>query len=131
MSCKEEGKCDLIVEFPRTKPDIVLGMLKKLKLSHEPCSYPEYTSTLQETTCQLEVTNWFDALGEIDGDVNAAESSIGSDTEELSSFVAECTDTKSKKTPDTSECKEDLEEDQEQAGDNWITVAHRRRRKIR
>ena len=29
VSCKEEGRCDLIVEFPKTKPKIVLGMLKK------------------------------------------------------------------------------------------------------
>ena len=42
--CEEEGKCDLIVEFPKTKPEIVLGMLKKLNLSYEPCSYPEYTN---------------------------------------------------------------------------------------
>ena len=46
-------------------------------------------------------------------------------------FVTECSDTKLRKTPDTSECKENFEEDQEQAGDNWIIFAHRRRRKIR
>ena len=134
VSCKEEGRCDLIVEFPKTKPDLVLGMLKKMELSHEPCSYPEYMSTLQEATLQLEVTNRFEALGELDDDevfLNAVESSIGSDTEEFSSFVTECTDAKSMKTPDSSDCKEDIEEDQEQAGDNWIIFAHRRKRKIR
>ena len=68
MSCKEEGRCDLIVEFPKTKPDLVLGMLKNMELSHEPCSYPEYMSTWQETTLQLEVTNRFKALGELDDD---------------------------------------------------------------
>ena len=131
---KEEGKCDFIVDFPKTKPDIVLKMLKKMKLSHEPCSYPEYTSTLQETTLELEVINQFEALGELEDDevfLDAVESSIGSDTEEFSSFIDECTDTKSKKTPDTSEATEDDKEDQEQDGDNWITIAHSRKRKNR
>ena len=135
VSCKEEWKCDFIVEFPKTKPDIVLNMIKKMKLSHEPCSYPEYTSNLQGESPQFECIYQFEAsMGELDDDevfLNAVESSIGSDTEEFSSFVAECTDTKSKKTPDTSEVTEDDEEDQEQVGDNWITYAQSSKRKNR
>ena len=62
-----------------------------MELSHEPGSYPECTSTLQETNLQFEVTNCFEALGELDDDevfLNAVELSIGSDTEKFSSFVA-------------------------------------------
>ena len=61
-----------------------------MELSHEPGSYLEYTSTLQETNLQFEVTNRFEALGELDNDevfLNAVESSIGGDTEEFSFYT--------------------------------------------
>ena len=89
---------------------------------------------MQETTLPLDVTNRFEALGDLDDDevfINAVESSIGNDSEEFSSFVTECSDTKSKKTLDTSEVTEDDKEDEEQVGDNWITFAQTRKRKIR
>ena len=70
-------------------------------------------------------------MGELDDDkvfLNAVESSIGSDSEEFSSFVAECTDTK---TVDTSEVTEDDKEDLELDEANWITFAQTRKRKNR
>ena len=127
--CEEEGKCcDLIVEFPKTKPDIVLRMLKKLKLSYEPCSYPEYTNGTEELLHPLQTTNRFQAIGDLDDDswLDAVESSIGTETAEEYSSMSSLENTESIPKKADSDTDTDTEKDGDADGDDWITVAHRK-----
>ena len=64
--------------------------LQKLKnFAHQPCSYPEYTSQLQQdVTDGIKLTNRFEALSEIDTEnptLGAVESSMSLDIDEFAS----------------------------------------------
>ena len=65
-SIDKAATCDLIVEFPRSKPDYVLTELKKLKgFAYQPCSYPEYRYPIPE---QLKHSTYYSAISEIEED---------------------------------------------------------------
>ncbi len=66
-----QGKQDLIVEFPKTKPEVIFQKIKTLgNFPYQPCSYPEYTHSFEKISqpLQLELTNRFQARGEINED---------------------------------------------------------------
>lgn len=70
-SIKKEGAgltCDLIVQFPNSKPDVVLNQLRRLgNFEYQPCGYPQYT--LQQKSQPIHsqsLTNRFEALSDID-----------------------------------------------------------------
>lgn len=81
------GKRDLIVEFPKTKIEVVISELKRCKIGNEPCSYPEYMTTRTEQTEALSTTNRFEALADLDDSEDAfseaIESSLSLDLDQL------------------------------------------------
>ena len=66
----KEITCDIIVEFPCSKPAKVLKQIRRLKgeFTHEPCSYPEYIQQWRESY-PIKLTNRFEILlSEMDDD---------------------------------------------------------------
>ena len=56
------GKQDLVFEFSKTKPELILKLLKKMDLEYEPCDYPTYyTSKLPVENFKLQHTNRFES----------------------------------------------------------------------
>ena len=39
------GKQDLVFEFKKTKPEVILNLLKKMDLEYAACDYPTYFSS--------------------------------------------------------------------------------------
>ena len=63
-SIEKEETQDLIVEFPRSEPEVICQQLRRLgEFDYQPCSYPEYTHQVHPP---IQTTNCFQALGEID-----------------------------------------------------------------
>lgn len=99
-TCSKESTQDLIVEFPETKSEVVIKRLRKLgEFEFSLCSYPEYKSQLRQQTYEIQITNRFEALGEIEADeeslLDVVESSMSLDLEDFSSdgeSAAESTD---------------------------------------
>lgn len=89
ISCVDTagGKRDMIVEFPKTKPAVVLRELKRLNIGSNPCSYPEYRSAAQVKCFEIGMSNRYEALSELDESddalVEAIESSLSIEPEEL------------------------------------------------
>ena len=106
------GQRDFIVEFPKSKLEVVLQELRRCKIGREPRSYPEYLSSRKnprpEQTC---TTNHFEALADLDDSDDAfgevIESSLDLDIEDLATAPEDGTDLES------------------ETGD-WILVARRK-----
>ena len=89
-TCSKENTQDLIVEFPKTKSEVVIKRLCKLgEFEFSLCSYPEYKSQLRQHPYELQITNRFEALGKIEADeeslLDVVESSMSLDFEDISS----------------------------------------------
>ena len=104
-TCSKENTQDLIVEFPKTKPEVVMKLLRKLgEFEFSLCSYPEYKSQLRQLFYEVQITNRFEALSKIEADeeslLDVVESSMSLDFDDISSdgessdgeSVAESTD---------------------------------------
>ena len=101
----KENAQDLIVEFPKTKSEVVMKKLRKLgEFEFSLCSYPEYKGQLRQHLYELQITNRFEALSKIEADeeslLDVVESSMSLDFDDISSdgessdeeTVAESTD---------------------------------------
>ena len=119
VKSQTEGKRDLIVEFPKSKPELVLSLIRKLAgFEYQPCSYVEYKHQLQQQNYEIETKNRFEILSKLD------DSSI--DTDSLldvveSSMSLELNDV-------TPEEEEEPIESSAAAGsdpDDWLTVVRR------
>lgn len=91
---------DLIVEFPKSNPAVVLREMKRCKIGNEPCSYPEYTSTRKRIETTITIKNRFEALAELeDSDdeafTEAIESSLNIEPDEILSDPDNADDTDS------------------------------------
>lgn len=90
VESQAEGKRDLIIEFPKSNPELVFKQLRKLgNFGFQPCSYPEYKHGLRQQHYHIETKNRFEALGEIEIDndslLDAVESSMSLEMDEISS----------------------------------------------
>ena len=56
------GKQDVVFEFPKTKPAVILKLLKKVDLEYEPCDYPTYESSKRPMeNFKMQLTNRFES----------------------------------------------------------------------
>ncbi len=56
------GKQDLVFEFTKTKPELILTLLKRMDLEYEACDYPTYiTSKRPSNEFKIELTNRFES----------------------------------------------------------------------
>ncbi len=57
---------DLIIAFPNTRLEVIMGLLRAHRPDLEFCTYASYNSTVEEASKPLAITNRFEALSEID-----------------------------------------------------------------
>lgn len=106
----KEDKQDLIFVFPHSNPDNMVKQLSKLQMEYQPCSYPEYISSLEHNSKPIQsLTSRYKAVGETDMD-SLQESSMNMDIEAIDSNGS------------TTETKGSDKE----ADDEWVTVARRK-----
>ncbi len=134
-----QGKQDLIVEFPKTKSEVIFQKIKKLRnFPYQPCSYPEYTHSSEKISqpIQLELTNRFEAFGDIneDGELNEDDElneEAPAETLKLEDKIAAASsspDIGPKKECDSVE--DDGKEDNSEE-DDWASVLHKNPTKVR
>lgn len=136
---RSEELKDIVVEFPKSKPEKILEQLKKLNFSYKACSYAEYvsgTTLAKHQPPPLLQTNRYQALGDIDTSnyESTAEAITGSlNITDIDEVITE--EDTAEATPADSEASNPDEEDDD--GTEWILVVNKkagawsRRRKLK
>lgn len=126
---KEETQ-DLIVEFPKTKREVVLKQLLRLgTFDYEPCSYEDYEVS-QQQRYQIQSADRFAALGEIEMDdesfLDVVESCLSLDMEDIPSDDESIQESEESTTDST----DTDEEDAAFTYNNWHREVCKKARKI-
>ena len=108
----KEDKQHLIFQFPHSKPEHVLKQLSKYNMEYQPCSYPEYISSLEHNSEPIQRLKYkVVAVGELDID-SLQESPMNMDIEAIGSNGS------------TAETKGDISDKDDD--DEWETVARKK-----
>ena len=117
-----KGTQDLIVEFPNTKLEVVLELLRKCNFGYEYCTYASYITTTDEASNQTTITNRFEALMTIDDESlpEAVESSLDLDLEAMPGSCSTATE-----QDDSASLNDDA--DSLSSGGSWVDVVRVKR----
>ena len=113
---------DLIVEFPNTKLEVVLELLRKCNFRYKYCTYASYITTADEASNQTTITNRFEALMTIDDESlpDAVESSLDLDLEAMPGSCSTATE-----QDDSASLNDDA--DSLSSGGSWVDVVRVKR----
>ena len=113
-----KGRKDLIVEFPKSHPEVIFTLLRQCKFSLEAISYPEYIAQRKDAIPPIETTNRYEALSSFDDcDDEALMDAVESSLEvEVADIVA----------PSTATEHASGSEEHEIDTDDWVTFVQRK-----
>ncbi len=114
-SAPSEDTQDLIIEFPNTRLEVIMGLLRAHRPDLEFCTYASCNSTVEEASNPLAITNRFEALSEIDDEYLPDDVESSLEIESVSSGYQD----------DTSSCNGDT--DALSSVGSWVDVVRVRK----